>query len=95
MTHERSTSPQNRYNPAHIQQVSVGVVQEDGLVHLPEYLHDFDPPDQKWLAIFLVGGARTLFNAADSDYVERAADIDSAGVTIVELCPEELHEVEG
>ena len=65
--------------------------EEGGFSNLPP--NDLDPNDRKFLAVAKAGDGRVV-NATDSDWTEHAALISSIGVSMHELCPQCLKQVE-
>ncbi|MBI2565610.1 MAG: hypothetical protein HYV63_01080 [Candidatus Schekmanbacteria bacterium] len=58
----------------------------DGAAVLPAGFAAFDPSDRKFLAALLAdGGASTLVNATDTDWLEIEAEIAAAGRTVQHL----------
>ena len=56
-----------------------------GFEELPP--NSFDPSDQKFLAVAVVGRA-TVLNATDSDWAEHAALVNGLAVKVEQLCPQ-------
>ena len=65
--------------------VFVGPDQSDITAALPLELKNFDPADHKWIAVYLLGSADVLFNAADSDYGEQASALAGGRVVVREV----------
>lgn len=73
-----------------VERVSIGERPAEVKSHVPSRLHGFDPSDHKWIAIYLQGNGDRIVNATDSDWKEAAVALESCGVIVHELCPDEL-----
>ena len=77
----------NQYRPERCLRVPVAPLndQRRGFEELPP--NSFDPSDQKFLAVAVVGRA-TVLNATDSDWAEQAALVNGLAVKVEQLCPQ-------
>ena len=77
----------NQYHDDRVRRVAVTPSDDDrrGFEELPE--NAFDRSDRKFLAVAVVGKAVVL-NAADSDWHEHEALMDSLKVEVTQLCPQ-------
>ena len=77
----------NQYRPERCRRVPVVPLDDErrGFEELPP--NSFDPSDQKFLAVAVVGRA-TVLNATDSDWAEHAALVNGLAVKVEQLCPQ-------
>ena len=77
----------NQYRPERCRRVPVVPLDDErrGFEELPP--NSFDPSDQKFLAVAVVGRA-TVLNATDSDWAEHAALVNGLAVQVEQLCPQ-------
>ena len=78
----------NIANERRVARIEIGSTPEEVDLALPPSLADFDPSDRKWIALHLIGSASSIVNALDSDWAQRKDDLETAGVHVVELCPQ-------
>ena len=74
----------NIANPDRVCRVDIGSTQDEIDICVPEQLLDFDRNDRKWIALYLEGSAESIINAVDSDWAARKADLDGAGIAVIE-----------
>lgn len=57
-------------------------------------LHRFDRSDRKFVAVALANPrTTTIAEATDTDFIEHQADLESAGVQLLFICPDYIREV--
>ena len=62
-------------------------------IDVPDGLDDFDRDDHIWVALVLKASSQAqIVNAVDSDYLERATELNAARVDVVELCPDDVRQ---
>lgn len=74
-----------RWSDNKVKRIEIGKDETEIAQQVPTELRDFDPSDLKWLAVYVAGKGEALLNAADSDYAERADDLQRNGIRVVEL----------
>lgn len=77
----------NQYRAGRCRRVPIVPLDDEprGFEELPA--NSFDPSDQKFLAVAVVGRA-TVLNATDSDWAEHAALVSGLAVKVEQLCPQ-------
>lgn len=68
----------------------IGVTIDEIDMLVPASLRDFDEDDRKWIALYFEAHAEDIVNASDSDYAERRDDLNSEGISVLELCEDEI-----
>jgi hypothetical protein len=76
----------NRWTPGRVRRVDIGKDHEEMRESLPADLRAFDLSDHKWIAIYMGGDGKVLYNALDSDWSEHADALLKAGINVTELC---------
>ena len=81
----------HQYNKRKVQRTALVIDAQGEYVDFPSdpLLKNFDPSDRLFIALARASPkSASIVNAVDSDYSHHAQPLKSAGVNVIELCPD-------